>query len=223
MIAAETFNVIITKRWLFSCLFLFCLSACREAGSHTVARQTAARIRRSLPCIDSAKYLLQDGDIITRTGIDFTSQSLRQFCRNDKTYSHCGIISIEQQHIFVYHALGGEINPNQKLKKETLSSFCDALDNQGFGLFRFPLASSQKLILHQQLERHYRAGLPFDMQFDLHSDSAMYCTEFVYKMLEQASNNTLHFTTSFVNGLEYMAADNIFLHQNCREIHRFTY
>jgi hypothetical protein len=232
MIAATIFNILIKKRWLFSCLFLFSLSACHENGApdnrsltpeQVVAQQTAARVRQSLPCLDSARQLVQDGDLITRTGIDFTSQSLRQFCRHDKTYSHCGIISIEQNNIFVYHALGGEINPDQKLKKETLTSFCDALDNAGFGLFRFALPAAHKQLLHEQVQAYYNAGLPFDMDFDLHTDSAMYCTEFVSKLLEQASGKTIRFTSSVVNGFEYMAADNIFLHKNCREIHRYVY
>lgn len=229
MSVTKTFTIT-NKRWLFSCLFLFGLYACssqqpiNEASPEAiVATYTAARIRQSLPCIDSARQLLRDGDIITRTGIDFTSQSLRQFCRNDNTYSHCGIVSIEQNQAFVYHALGGEINPDQKLKKEPLSDFCDALDNLGFGIFRFPLTNHQKQLLHQQLQFQYKAGLPFDMAFDLQSDTAMYCTEFVYKTLQRATDQTLLFTSSFVNNMEYMAADHIFLHKSCREIHRFVY
>ena len=220
----------IKKRWLFSYLFIFICSACNlDAAALDKEQQLqlnelkAARQKRSLECIDSARLVLKDGDIITRTGNDFTSQSLRQLCQTDATYSHCGIVSITDNNIYVYHALGGEINPDQKLKKETLSNFCDALDNLGFGVFRFPLTTNQKKELHRLISCHYAAGLPFDMKFDLDSDTAMYCSEFVYKMLEQASLHTFRFRKDTLNGLAFVAPDRIFLHPYCREVRRYVY
>ncbi|WP_164974127.1 C40 family peptidase [Filimonas effusa] len=220
----------IKKRWLLSCLFAFACSACNPystASDNTqqlqLAEWKAARQKHSLECIDSARLILKDGDIITRTGNDFTSQGLRQLCQLDATYSHCGIVSISDSNIYVYHALGGEINPDQKLKKETLGNFCDALDNLGFGVFRFPLTADQNGKLHKLLSHHYAAGLPFDMKFDLHTDTAMYCSEFVYKMLEQASAYGFRFRKDTLNGLAYVAPDRIFLHPRCSEIRRYVY
>lgn len=214
------------------CLFAFFYSSCLSDGAVTAEEaelqsmlqaQKTTRQVRSRVCIDSARSLLKNGDIITRTGNDFTSQGLRQFCRQDNTYSHCGIVDITDGQIYVYHALGGEINPDQKLKKESLAGFCDALDNLGFGVFRFPLTPLQQTTLHRLLLQHYTSGLPFDMDFDLASDSAMYCSEFVYKMLEQASGKQYLFRQDTVNGMAYMAPDRIFLHKDCKEIRRYLY
>ncbi len=61
--------------------------------------------------------------MVLRTGNDFTSESLRQLSFTDKTYSHCGIASIENDSIFIYHALGGEWNPDEKLRRDPIELF----------------------------------------------------------------------------------------------------
>src|SRR4051812_41975620 len=65
-----------------------------------------------------AVSVIKSGDIITRLGSDITSEMIRQFNQKDKSFSHCGIASIEHDTVFIYHAIGGEFNPDQKLKRE---------------------------------------------------------------------------------------------------------
>lgn len=218
------------RRWLCSCLLLFCAAACRNstpAAETTLQaqlhQQAVTRQQHAATAIRAALPLVQAGDIITRTGIDFTSESLRHLCKKDITYSHCGIISREHDTLFVYHALGGEINPDQKLKKETLAAFCDGLDNKGFGIFRLPLSPSIRLRVDSLLHSYYAAGLPFDMDFDLQSDDKMYCSEFVYKVFTLAFQQPHFFSTTQVGKMEYVGVDDIFLQPQCREIRRFVY
>ncbi len=224
------FTACYNRRWLLGCLLFFSVLACksRSTGTETALQarlreNTLARQQQSLLAIRTAKPLVQQGDIITRTGIDFTSESLRRLCLKDPTYSHCGIISIEQDTVFVYHALGGEINPDQKLKKETLAAFCDGTDNKGFGIFRLPLSAAIHTRVDSLLHGYYAAGLPFDMDFDLQTDDKMYCSEFVYKVFSKAFRQPRLFTTTTVGQKEYVGVDDIFLQKQCREIRRFAY
>src|SRR4026207_2159406 len=101
-------------RWLFCCLIVFS-AGCTNTASLTPLQLTgkdSAAIRmknqRAFASIEKLKPVIEQGDMIVRTGNDFTSESLRQLSLTDKTYSHCGIASIEHDTIFVYHALGGE-------------------------------------------------------------------------------------------------------------------
>lgn len=214
------------KKAMQFCCLLFLFSCQQKVNASLIdnaGNADNARIIQSLACIDSLQHLVQDGDVITRTGIDFTSQALKQFCQKDDTYSHCGIVLKENDSFFVYHAIGGEINPKQTLQREWLPWFCDGASNEGVGIFRFKLDSMKLYREKKFITEKYAAGILFDMAFDLKSDDKMYCTEFVAKTLMYAYQNNHLFDTTKVQHLSYFAVDNIFLNKNCSEIHRFKY
>ncbi|MEO7209533.1 MAG: YiiX/YebB-like N1pC/P60 family cysteine hydrolase [Chitinophagaceae bacterium] len=213
------------KAGQFCCLlFLFsCQHSVNTSMIDKAVNGEKERVIRSLICIDSALHLIKDGDVITRTGMDYTSQALKQFCKKDDTYSHCGIILKENDSFFVYHAIGGEINPKQTLQREWLPWFCDGTSNEGIGIFRFNLNSVKLKREKKFIAEKYAAGILFDMDFNLKSDDKMYCSEFVAKTLMYAYQNNHLFDTTHIQQLDYFAVDNIYLNKNCREIHRFKY
>lgn len=180
-------------------------------------------IQKSLACVDSAITILQDGDIILRTGNDVTSQVLKQFNRQDDSYSHCGIVFKEADSFFVYHAIGGETNPQQTLQREWLPRFCDGAANRGFGIYRFSLDSTSLQREKQYVKEKFTAGTLFDLQFNLQTDDSLYCSEFVVKALQYACQKHQLFDTTFAAGKAYFAVDNIFLNTGGHMIHRYTF
>lgn len=171
----------------------------------------------------NATQIIKTGDIITRTGNDFTSLALRKFAKKDDTYSHIGIASVENDSIFIYHAIGGETNPDAHLRRDPLYIFIHPNNNQGFGIFRFNLDSMQKKQLILFAKKKFSEKLPFDMDFDLNTDASMYCAEFVGKALESIYQNPQLFAKDTIGKIIYWAPDNIFLSPNCREIKRYRY
>lgn len=226
-IAYNTYST--TRRWLFSCLLFLPAVACTTRPGNDAALKlqlqqiTDARVSHAAAAVSQAKQLLQQGDIITRTGTDFTSESLRHLCRRDHTYSHCGIVSIEHDSFFVYHALGGETNPDQHLKKDALEQFCDGRSNRGFGIFRMPLTPGIAHSIDSLLKAYYAQQLPFDMDFNLQTDDKMYCSELVYKVFSRAFHSPHLFSITHTPQLDYVGIDDIFLQPLCREIRRFGY
>ncbi|MDB5198206.1 MAG: hypothetical protein JWO92_169 [Chitinophagaceae bacterium] len=178
---------------------------------------------RAFVSIEKEKPLIQQGDMILRTGNDFTSESLRQLSFTDKTYSHCGIASIENDTVFVYHALGGEWNPDEKLRRDPLELFCNPEENRGFGIFSFKFNASQINTLDSLVKAWYKNGLMFDMKFDLATNDRMYCAEFVSKAVSQCTNHRINFSTSRINNFEFVAVDNLFLNPGCLEKKRVRY
>lgn len=167
--------------------------------------------------------MIRQGDMILRTGNDYTSESLRQFSATDKTFSHCGIASIENDTVFVYHALGGEWNPDEKLRRDRLELFCNPTENRGFGIFTFNFQPAQIHALDSIVRSWYTKGVMFDMKFDLNSDDHLYCAEFVGKALALASGGNIKFSTTRINNFEFMAVDNLFLNKYCVEKQRIKY
>lgn len=170
--------------------------------------------------IDSSKKMIQNGDVIFRNGRDEVSQAARSMNRKDTSFSHCGLLFIEHDSVFVYHAIGGIYNPGQKLRRELLESFCTPVENNAFGLYRYNLDEKERGELKRTVESYYKAGLKFDMYFNYFSDDVMYCSEFVFKSLNQSVNGAY---TKYVrlDTMPYgVTTDDIFLNENCRKIRK---
>lgn len=178
---------------------------------------------RAYSAIDSAEKKIQTGDLIVRTGNDFTSESLRGLNQRDQTYSHCGIASIENDSVFIYHALGGEFNPDQKIKRELFRYFADPNSNKGIGIYRFNISSRDIAGCVQKAIELYKTGVMFDMKFDLKSNERMYCAEFVYKSYAKGSDGKLVFGTSHIKDFVFIGVDDLFLHPLCTLQKRIFY
>ncbi len=233
MATFKKLNGIKNNRQLRSCLlfyvfFAFFFSCQQTISGSAIQNQKDSidliqKVYRGFDTIAIYRPLVQNGDIIFRTGNDFTSESLRQLAKTDQTYSHCGIAFIENDSVFVYHAIGGEFNPNQKLKRELFDYFCSAEINRGFGIARFSWRPNQLKALQKQVQYNFVIGLPFDMAFDLTTNDKMYCSEFVAKSIASAFADSLMFATSKIGEKIFYAPDNIFLHQDCRFIKKVRF
>ncbi|MDQ6756725.1 MAG: hypothetical protein M3004_07295 [Bacteroidota bacterium] len=191
--------------------------------THSDSADINRKNKNAFDLIEITKPLIQHGDLILRTGNDFTSESLRQLSSTDKTYSHCGIASIENDSVFVYHSLGGEWNPDEKLRRDPLELFCNPIENRGFGIFTFNFNIQQKHGLDSVIRSWYNKGLMFDMDFNLKTDDRMYCAEFVSKAIETATKKQINFSTTTINKFEFVAVDNLFLNKYCVEKKRIRF
>lgn len=212
----------ISKRQLLSCLLLF-ISACHSGAPTQTTNVAPTPPKDNREQLHTALTFIRTGDMITRTGNDFTSLCLRQFCLTDKTYSHCGIASIENDTVFVYHALGGEFNPDQALLREPLSVFVAPEANNGFGVFRFNMDTAQTRKLITEVHDAYVNRISFDMKFDLSTDDKMYCSEFTAKMFRRGFSNDTMFTPVKTPAMEYLAPDNLFTYPGCSGVYAAKY
>lgn len=179
-------------------------------------------LQRALLAMDTLKKFIETGDLITRTGNDFTSQSLRTLNQRNNTYSHCGIALVKADSVIVYHALGGEWNPDQKILKQSLQEFIDPVSNNKIGLFRFNLPDSLKQRWTKFAAQYYQKQITFDMDFDLKTDDKMYCAEYVYKCF-MAADAGLKFNISNINNFKFIGVDDLFLHADCKPIYEIKY
>lgn len=209
--------------WLITGIsFLFLPFSCKDAVSESpsaIARFRAEQ-KADLEKILYGKSLLKDGDLVLRTGNDFISLTLRQFSVHNKTYSHCGIVRIIDGKIYVYNAIGGEDNPNARLRRDSFEAFCNPEHNTGFGIFRYSLTQVQFGRLDSMVDLYYKLRIKFDMKFDLKTDSAMYCAEFVYKAVTRATEDSSFIPLSHIGDFEYVAIDNLFLNGHTKPVYQ---
>lgn len=182
-----------------------------------------AKNKRAFNSLSQINNIIKTGDVITRTGNDFTSECLRKLCRRNQTYSHCGIASIENDTVFIYHALGGDWNPDQKILREKLVDFGEPSSNRGIGVFRMNISDSFKNAIAQCARDFRKQGIEFDMSFDLKTDNKMYCAEFVAKTIEKATYPIIKISHSHTDELEFIGVDDIFLDPSMKKITQAVY
>lgn len=173
--------------------------------------------------IDSAITMLKDGDMVLRTGADVTSYMLSQTNQHDKTFSHCGLVRIENGYPFVYHAIGGEDNPDEEVRRDSASAWFSPAGNLGLGIARFNLNSKGLRKLTDVVTHYYKEKRKFDMKFDLATDNRLYCAELVYKALLEASGNKLfcHPVSKF--GYHYISVENLYRNKHTKLIWQVRY
>jgi hypothetical protein len=202
--------------YFFSSLLLLLLSCKSPADKTEPPVRDPVKMTVNYRLIKQLLPLLQSGDMIFRNGNDEVSRAARRFNRRDTTYSHCGLLFIENDTPFVYHALGGHYNPSQKLMRQPFDSFCNPAENNAVAVYRYPLSPAQEEKLRQKVYNYYRAGLKFDLFFNFLSDDKMYCAEFVFKSLNSSVDSAL---TSYVrtDTIPFgVTTDDLFLHPESR-------
>jgi hypothetical protein len=143
--------------------------------------------------------------------------------RKDTSFSHCGLVFIENDSPFVYHALGGIYNPDQQLRRDPLDSFCTPAENNAVGIYRYNLKKEQEEKLSSIVKNYYRAGLKFDLFFNYQSDEVMYCSEFVFKSLNRSVDGAYSKYVRLDTIPFGVTTDDIFLNENCRLIKRMKF
>jgi len=167
--------------------------------------------------------ILKSGDLIFRHGRGAISKALMLFSRHEAKYSHAGIISIENGKAFVYHAIGGEENISNKLRKDPIETFCNPNDIYSFGIYRSDLDSFQLQKVDSIANYYFIKELEFDTKFNLESDDKMYCSEFVYKTIIQATGDKNYLPLSASSGINYVACDDLYLNNHCHCLYSHTY
>ena len=172
----------------------------------------------NLRAIDSAILLLEDGDLALRTGADATSHMLRRMNQKNKTFSHCGVVAIEGGEAFVYHSIGGEDNPDARMRRDPARVFYSPVSNSGLGIVRLDMNAAQKTVLLQNIRRYHAEARTFDMDFDLSTDTALYCAEAVCKAVESAAADTAFFPRSYIKAFRYVAVDALYENRHAARI-----
>ena len=176
-------------------------------------RQKPATTQQATPAHWPA---LQTGDIVLRAGTGPYSNALAMLNARDKTWSHCGIVVVEEGYPFVYHSIGGEDNPDMRLKRDSVDVFFATRYCKGMGVARFNAGELDTIKLASAIHEYYNRHPLFDMQFDLATDDKLYCSEFIYKVIIRTTANTMLIPTSQTQGKRYVGIDDLYLNPHAR-------
>lgn len=118
---------------------------------------------------------LKSGDVVLRLGNGYFSSIFKNYASREQKYSHIGIVSIEDNIAFVYHAEASEFTGVGSVKKETLNYFLK--DIEVFDFYR--LEKYDAVHIAKVAKDYFNAKTPFDLDFNTKDDSELYCAELV--------------------------------------------
>jgi hypothetical protein len=173
--------------------------------------------------VDSAISLVRDGDVVLRMGVGVYSQLIARINKTAKDFSHCGIVKLEDGYPFVYHSIGGEDNPDARLRRDSAGRFFDLQHNTAFAIVRYDLNSTQLKALDKAVEQIYLSHPRFDTKFDLSDTGKLYCTEFVAKALALATSDSGYIPMSIALGQRFIGIDNLYINNHAHMIWRVNF
>jgi hypothetical protein len=172
---------------------------------------------------DTLIKLLRTGDLVLRMGKGPNSYMLAQLNPADKSWSHCGLVVVEHGYPFIYHSIGGEDNPDERLRRDSAGYFVSPVRNLACGIVRYNWDSATAALITSGIRQMYAARPRFDLDFDLATDDRLYCSEFVYKVCTRALNDTTVFRISNGYNRRYVGIDALYLTPRARFVYRISY
>ena len=128
---------------------------------------------------------LQSGDIIFRRGPSIESEVVMTLDRA-ANFSHAGIVLRERDETFVIHVVTGEDGPNIT-KVESIRDYLRSDRATAAIAYRSVNENPSQIAQAVEAARRYAdQQVPFDSDFDLTSDRALYCTELVWRAYQHA-------------------------------------
>ena len=210
------------KRTILFAMTAACFFSC---GSNASSRFTADTKILNRQLIKDAKATIRSGDIILRSGRDFTSYRIRELSDSDKTYSHAGIAYVQDTSVYVYHITPPDLDEPKSdtaMRLERIEKFTNPAKCFGFGIVRYSLSEDENKAALKYLDSLYQHKVSFDHYFDLEEHNKMYCSEMVDNTLRYASNNRIALARKYFTKLQAMKAAKYF-HSSIEEVNKRAY
>ncbi|MDE3247275.1 MAG: hypothetical protein KGO82_01360 [Bacteroidota bacterium] len=169
---------------LVTCILVSLFASCGTNPDGKSSPDTDAQL------LQAAASQVQDGDILLRSGRDFTSYQIRALSDHDKTYSHAGIAIVKNGKVFVYHITPPELEEpasDTAVRLEPLEKFASSTACFGFGIVRYRLRTTEKNRLLRYCDSIYAVHIGFDGRFDPDNPDKLYCSEMIANALSYAS------------------------------------
>ena len=128
---------------------------------------------------------LREGDLLFRAGRGWRAEVVRT--ASNSILTHVGIVDVaDDGQVYIIHAEPPEGSRAGRVRRQSLEVFAGS--QQATALIAYRPALTEK-VLSRAVSAARRASdlaLPFDDEFDLKSDEAMYCSELIWKAFVEA-------------------------------------
>ena len=161
---------------------------------------------------------IRNGDIIYRHGNGFFSDYFRKSSNREQLYSHGGIITIDNNKVYVIHSEASELTGVGGVRKESLNVFLK--DISTWAVYRLDTIQTVRDSIVYVATRYLNEETPFDLDFDNSSDDKVYCTELIALSINKSTHHNLIKATGSIRNKPYFAIDDTYLIKEMKPIIR---
>lgn len=161
---------------------------------------------------------IRNGDIIYRHGNGFFSDYFRKSSNREQLYSHGGIITIDNNNVYVIHSEASELTGIGGVRKESLNIFLK--DISTWAVYRLDTTQVVRDSIVYVATQYLNKETPFDLDFDNTSDNKVYCTELIALSINKSTHRNLIKATGSIRNKPYFAIDDTYLIKEMKPIIR---
>lgn len=161
---------------------------------------------------------LQNGDLVLRNGKGLFSTIFRNSSMQQPRFTHAGLLLKTSNQWFVYHFIDDDSQSG--LHIETLSHFTGDNVCNTYAFYRYTLNLRERQRLVNIMFASRKQSIPFDSDFNLATDSAMYCTEWIAKALNKTTAKENFIPRTTIADYTYIAPDNLYLNTHCHLLYK---
>lgn len=161
---------------------------------------------------------IRNGDIIYRHGNGFFSDYFRKSSNREQLYSHGGIITIDNNNVYVIHSEASELTGIGGVRKESLNAFLK--DISTWAVYRLDTIQVVRDSIVYVATQYLNKETPFDLDFDNTSDNKVYCTELIALSINKSTHRNLIKATGSIRNKPYFAIDDTYLIKEMKPIIR---
>ena len=148
---------------------------------------------------------LKAGDLVFRKGAGLWTRHFINASTREKRFSHVGIVVRTTPSAIILHADGNDLTGVGNVRTEDWPGFFEIASE--CAIYRY--AGSKETARAFASQGLRRLGVPFDPAFDMSSTNALYCTELIREVVnEAAGTNVIEYTV--LCGYPIIAIDDIY-------------
>ena len=148
---------------------------------------------------------LKIGDLVFRKGRGIWTKYFIGASSRDPRFSHVGIVVRTMPSTLILHSDGNDLTGVGQVRTEDWPDFFEIASECAVYRYTGPEKTAHAFANHGLL----RLGVPFDPSFDMSSTNALYCTELIREVVnEAAGTNVIGFTV--LKGQRIIALDDIY-------------
>lgn len=151
---------------------------------------------------------LKDGDIIFRRAYGVDSNIALNFSDGEKRYSHAGIIVKDINNAYVIHSLNDKKLNYNGVVKTPLQIYLDNIDI--WAVYRYDIKDSLQNKVARLALKLKDNNIYFDDKFDLNTDDKMYCSEFIFKVVNMAAEKKIITAKKKFMGRTFVTISNLY-------------
>lgn len=160
--------------------------------------------------------LLRNGDLLFRRGYGVDSTVSMNFSQGEKRYSHAGIVQKTDKGMFIIHAEEDKENGHDGVYVESIKDFLDGIHIWAVYRFNLSLKLEEDIISYSLKLKSQ--DIIFDIDFNLNEDKKMYCSEFIYKVINRTTKKELIKAGKYFVGKDFVTISDLYQDSNIKLI-----